>query len=408
MSDGGGASTGGRREASRRAAIERYDVLGAPPARDLQALVELAAQVADTPFAAINLVTDDAQHQVATVGFEPGICAREDSMCAAVLAEPTAVVVADATADPRFRDNPFVTGELGDVRFYASAPMITPGGMTVGRLCVFHTEPRPPDPRRLGALAVLAERAMDVLELRLRTRQLEQSLEALTRSQRELQRSNEQLAAFAGQASHDLRNPLTGLLAHVEMLAEQPDIAAGEDAGWMLAGALRSGRRMVRIIDDLLAHAQVGGSLERVDVDLGEVMDAVCEDLALPVQTAGATVIVKDLPVVSGDWAQLYAVLQNLVSNAVKFRRPDVPPVICVTGEQVRDAWRVSVSDNGVGVPAERREEMFELFARGRSKEDGSGIGLATARRLVQAHGGRIELDGSPDGGTLAWFELPR
>jgi signal transduction histidine kinase len=192
------------------------------------------------------------------------------------------------------------------------------------------------------------------------------------------------------------------------MLAEQPDIAAGEDAGWMLAGALRSGRRMVRIIDDLLAHAQVGGSLERVDVDLGEVMDAVCEDLALPVQTAGATVIVKDLPVVSGDWAQLYAVLQNLVSNAVKFRRPDVPPVICVTGEQVRDAWRVSVSDNGVGVPAERREEMFELFARGRSKEDGSGIGLATARRLVQAHGGRIELDGSPDGGTLAWFELPR
>ncbi len=97
--------------------IGRYRVLVEPPRADLLALVEVAAQVARVPLATINLITDTEQHQIAPTGFDASVCAREDSMCNLVLHEKAPVVVRDASQDPRFRDNPFVTGEIGDVRF---------------------------------------------------------------------------------------------------------------------------------------------------------------------------------------------------------------------------------------------------------------------------------------------------
>ena len=114
----------------RVAEIERYRVLDdAAPRRDLLALVEVAAEVARVPMATINLITDAQQHQVATVGFDAAVCRREDSMCNAVLHDGRPVVVPDASLDERFRDNPFVTGAIGDVRFYATHQLVTPNGI---------------------------------------------------------------------------------------------------------------------------------------------------------------------------------------------------------------------------------------------------------------------------------------
>jgi GAF domain-containing protein len=192
----------------RDALLRGYGVLdGTTPNRDLQALVDMTAQICAVPNAAINLITSTQQRQVAATGFEPAICLREDSMCAIVLERPDPVVVPDATEDDRFRLNPFVTGSLGDVRFYASAPLTTPKGGIIGRLCVFDTAPRRLTAEQQQALTVLADRIVDVLELRLRSRQLEESLSDLTAAQDELRRSNELLSVFAGQVSHDLRSP---------------------------------------------------------------------------------------------------------------------------------------------------------------------------------------------------------
>ncbi len=394
-------------DALREAEIEQYAVLGRPPARDLQALVELAAQLAGAPFAAINLVTAAEQHQLATVGIDPSVCRREDSMCASVLEESELVVVSDARVDERFSSSPFVDGPAGDVRFYASAPLVTPAGITVGRLCVFDAEPRSITAEQYRALTVLAERVVDVLELRLRTHQLERSLTELTEARDELRRSNEQLALFAGQVSHDLRNPLTALLAHAEMMADLPSVKSDEDATWMVTGTVRSGRRMVTLIDDLLDYARVGGGLNNVEVELDDVVEAVTEDLLAPLHEAGAQVIAKDLPVVRGDWAQLYSVFQNLISNAARFGRAGVSPRIVITAERAADRWRIEVADNGTGVAEDRRAAMFALLARGSKSVPGSGIGLATCKRIVEAHGGRIGMDDSPEGGLLVWFELP-
>ncbi|WP_207559353.1 MULTISPECIES: sensor histidine kinase [unclassified Nocardioides] len=391
-------------DAPRVAEIGKYRILTDPPRADLVALVGVAAQVARVPMATINLITDQEQHQVATHGFDASVCRREDSMCHVVLHEGAPVVVPDATKDPRFRDNPFVTGVIGDIRFYAAHQLVTPEGIVIGTLCVFDNEPRTIAPAQAQALQALAERVVDLLELELRTRELSTSLHELQRTQSELERSNEQLAAFAGQVSHDLRNPLTAVSLSLKMIGE--DLGGGpEQLEFLVTRAIGGAERMQSLIDDLLAFARVGGELQRVQVDLAAVLADVRDDLATALD--GATVVTGDLPTVTGDPVQLRAVLQNLVANAAKFTRRGEPAHIEVDGTRLGDRWRIEVCDRGPGIPEDQQERVFQPLARVNDDVDGSGIGLTTCRRIVEAHGGRIGLTNSPSGGTCAWFELP-
>lgn len=388
-------------------AQRRYDVLGRAPGRELQALVDIAAQLCAVPTAAINLITSTEQQQIATTGFEPSICAREDSMCAAVLEHTDRVVVPNASVDERFRDNPFVTGILGDVRFYASAPLTTPEGVIVGRLCVFDDVPRELDEAQEEALVAIAERVVDVLELRLRTRELEDSLAALTQTRDELHRSNEALSVFAGQVSHDLRTPLTAIMASTEMLGQQEAVVADQWSGRLVATAFRSATRMAGMIEQILAHARVGAELHKSPTDLRTVLDSVLEDLAPTLSARRASVEVGDLPSIPADAQQLYSVLLNIVSNAIKYARPDVPPAIAVTADQYGRSWRIWVRDNGIGIAPADRQRVFDLFHRVETSVDGSGIGLATVKRIIEAHGGSIGISQADGPGTVVWFELP-
>lgn len=388
-------------------AIARYRVLDEPGGRDLQALAELAALVCGVPNAAINLITRDHQHQVAAAGIDPSVCSREDSMCAVVLDEPAPVVAPDASTDPRFATNPFVSGEIDTVRFYASAPLVTPEGTAIGRLCVFDTEPHELATERAAVLQVVAERVVDVLELRLRSRQLELSMADLTRTQGELSRSNELLTLFAGQVSHDLRSPLTAILANTELLATEPSVVADPVATELVSATYDAGRRMAGLIDTILGYARVGSELDRSPVRLGEVLDHVLDDLGPVVDQRSARVTRDPMPEVRGDATLLYAVLQNLVANAVKFTPPGRTPEVHVAAERDGEAWRISVTDNGRGIPGADRDHVFALHARGDRSVQGSGIGLATARRAVEAHGGRMGVDDAPGGGAVVWFVLP-
>ncbi len=386
--------------------IDEYDVLGTPPSRDLQALVDLAAQVCGVPMAAINLLTTHEQHMVATSGVERSVCDRQDSMCAVVAEVPDTVVVADASRDARFADNPFVSGALDRVRFYASAPLVTPEGIAVGRLCVFDTSPRDLGKAQQEALGTLAVRVIDILELRLRGRQLEASLQELTAVRDELQRSNRHLSRFAEQVSHDLRTPLTAILTNAELLCEEPAV---DDHGLqpMVEGILRSGRRMGDLIHQVLLAARLGDRPGFVPTPLGEVFDRVLDDLAPTLAQTAAQVEVAELPTVVGNPDLLYAVGLNLLTNALKFVRPGVVPHVRVAAERRTGGWRVSITDNGVGIDAMDPQEMFLRFARGTTDVHGTGLGLSTTKRIVETHGGSVGLEPAPGGGTTAWFALP-
>ncbi len=229
------------------------------------------------------------------------------------------------------------------------------------------------------------------------------------RLQTELQRSNERLTAFAGQVSHDLRNPLTAILMSVHLIEEayESSECAGntpDRIGPLIERAIRGSNRMQSLIDDLLVFARLGGGLGWVPVDLGAVAVEVLEDLA--VALTGATVEVRDLPTVTGDPVQLRAVVQNLVANAAKFTRAGEPANVLLAARRVPNGWRIEVSDRGPGIAEADRERVFEPWARVDEDVEGLGIGLTTCRRIMEAHGGRIGLTASPWGGTTAWFEL--
>lgn len=386
--------------------IAAYDVLEGPPRRDLLAVVELASVVCDVPMATINLITDVAQHQVATVGFDASVCRREDSMCAAVLDADTPIVVADASLDDRFRDNPFVTGAIGDVRFYASHKLVTPDGVGIGTLCVFDTEPREMDEGQVAALATLAERVVDILELSLRSRLLAASLSEVEAIRDELAVSNDRLTSFAGQVSHDLKSPLTSVTMSLELIREQlGGDSTAKDTVWLVERALHGSERMATLIDEILGFAKLGGRLQLTDVDLSALLTDVLVDLDGAL--SGVSTSIETLPVVRGDAVQLRAVLQNLLSNAGKFRSHERTPRIIVSSRRRAGTWRVEVTDNGPGVPEGERERVFEPLARATEAVEGFGIGLATCRRVIEAHRGRIGLEAARGGGTVAWFELP-
>jgi signal transduction histidine kinase len=238
-----------------------------------------------------------------------------------------------------------------------------------------------------------------------------ESLEAARREiavlREELRRTQEHLTLFAGQASHELRTPLTAVLAHAEMLASEPAVAGSEDLTWMVGGITRAARRLDTMIEQMLEYARDGGVPRLGVVDLGGVFDSVVQVLAPLIAEKAAVVKLGDLPRLPADRDQMYAVALNLLSNSLRFARPDTPPQVTVTAERRDDSWRVTVSDNGIGVAPESRQAMLVLFGRADKRMAGSGIGLAVARRVVEAHGGRIGMTDGEGGGTTVWFELP-
>jgi signal transduction histidine kinase len=393
---------------SRSDLIAAYDVLDGSTDESLQGLVDLAALVCDAPMAAINLITEDQQHQPAAAGVEPWVCGLEDSMCARVLDDPETVVSRDARVDPRFADHPYVDGTRGTIRFYSSAPLATPQRRVIGRLCVFDdVEPHELSPQRQRVLAEIADRVVDVLELRLRSRQLELSLAELTRTRDELNRSNQLLTLFAGQVSHDLRSPLTAIIANAEILTQEPLVRQDPEVARFADATLAAGHRMAALIETMLSMTRVGAQLAPVEIDLDEVVRDVLTDLDPVLEERRARVTREGLPRVRADRQQVYAVLLNLVSNAVKFCPPTTRPQVVVRADLVEGQWRVAVTDNGRGVGTEDKEGLFELYRRGDGSVEGSGIGLASARRSVEAHGGRIGIEDAPGGGTTVWFTLP-
>nr|WP_246383203.1 HAMP domain-containing sensor histidine kinase [Microbacterium proteolyticum] len=218
------------------------------------------------------------------------------------------------------------------------------------------------------------------------------------------------LEDFAAQVSHDLRNPLTALVGFLELAADSPEMGQAPRAAQSLARAEAAAARMSSMVSDLLDFARIGGTRPHLtDVDIADTVDAVLEDLDGAVVRAGARVSVDASTFVRGDDTLLRVLLQNLIANAVKFTvAAERVPVIRVSVETLPDGWRVSVDDNGDAVAPELRDRLFEPMQRGHGSEvQGIGIGLATCRRIIDAHGGSIGLDVSPTGGTRAWFVLP-
>jgi signal transduction histidine kinase len=232
-------------------------------------------------------------------------------------------------------------------------------------------------------------------------------------AQAELERSNRDLQEFAAFVSHELKQPLATMALWIDLTASSAGMHLGEKAEGYLERLRATIDRLARLIDGELALAQVGfGDAMHEPVELNRIVRDVVAELAPALERTRSHVDVGDLPEVLADATQLRRVFWNLIENAIKYRRPDVPLRVCIEGEVRADdggapACTVRVRDNGRGFTVEQGRHVFEMFRRvGPASVRGSGIGLAVCRRILERHGGSIEAEGRPGEGATFTLTL--
>ncbi|MFI7512509.1 ATP-binding protein [Micromonospora echinofusca] len=270
----------------------------------------------------------------------------------------------------------------------------------------------PPEFLRLGedVDAMRRKIAKDLAEVREARERIEWVNSQLQKQAEELTRSNRDLEQFAYVASHDLQEPLRKVASFCQLLQRRYAGQLDERADQYIAFAVDGAQRMQRLINDLLAFSRIGRlTTGFTEVDLNKVMGDVAGQTEAARQYTDAELTWGELPVIRGEEPLLTNLLANLVSNSVKFRRPDVPPKVHVSARLVGDEWEISCQDNGIGIEPEFADKIFVIFQRLHAKDayPGTGIGLAIVKKIVEYHGGRVWVDTGTEEGTAIRFTLP-
>ncbi|MET8216810.1 sensor histidine kinase [Streptomyces hirsutus] len=225
----------------------------------------------------------------------------------------------------------------------------------------------------------------------------------------DLQRSNAELEQFAYVASHDLQEPLRKVSSFTQLLQRRYGGQLDSRADQYIDFAVDGANRMQTLINDLLDFSRVGRlHNSHQSVDLDKVLERTLSELSVGIEEAGAEITHDPLPTLFADPTQMGMLWQNLISNAVKFRRPGETPKIHVTAARDGELWRFTVTDNGIGIAPEYADKVFVIFQRLHTKDTytGSGIGLAMCKKIVEFHGGTIGIDPEHHDGTRIAFTL--
>ncbi len=234
--------------------------------------------------------------------------------------------------------------------------------------------------------------------------------EALAQRTEELARSNKELEQFAYVASHDLQEPLRMVASFTQLLARRYRGKLDADADEFIHYAVDGATRMQILINDLLSYSRIGSRNKPFEpVNLNSVLQRALANLHVAIEESHAKIIHDELPDTQGDITQLTQLFQNLIGNAIKFRG-ELPPEIQVKVSDADKYWRFEVRDNGIGIAPEFFERIFVIFQRLHNKEEypGTGIGLSICKKIVERHGGQIEVQSERGQGTAFIFTLPK
>ncbi len=303
----------------------------------------------------------------------------------------------DVQHDERVGDRAWAARE--NLVSFAGYPLLVDDRL-VGVVAMFGRAPLPNEV--LAALGLVADAIAQGIERR-------RAEDTLASQARDLARSNRELEQFAYVASHDLQEPLRTIGSYVQLIQRRYQGKLDEKADEFIGFTVEGVTRMQRLIEDLLAFSRVGTcGLTREALPLNEVVKQATDDLGPMIREHGAEITCDELPVVKGDRLQLAQLFQNLIANAIKFKRED-PPSIEITSERKDGEWVIHVRDHGIGIEPQYFDRIFVIFQRlhGRTKYPGTGIGLAIGKKIVERHGGRIWVTSEPGGGTTFHFTLP-
>ncbi|GAA2891661.1 sensor histidine kinase [Actinoplanes cyaneus] len=390
-------------EQERLAALRGYEVLDTGAERDFDDIVTLAAQLCDKPIALISLIDAERQWFKARFGTDVREGPRDTSICAHAMAGRDVLQVPDALLDPRFANCPTVAGDP-HIRFYAGAPLITPGGKALGTLCVAAPEPGVLTEAQQHGLRALARHVVTQLELRKYARDMHQLHQRL--------RGAEQLKdEFIARVNHEFRTPLTAINGYLEVLGD-PELPSESRDGFVQR-VQRNSDRLLALVNDMLLAAQVSaGSREflRVPADLAVLARtavaanrplAEAKGLTITAETTGG--VFADVDVL-----RMTQALERLILNAVKFTDTGS---ITVRAE-VRDGHAtLLVRDTGIGISEEDQARVLAPFRRSadaeRNEVQGLGLGLGIVKAISEGHDGEVRIESRPGEGSTISIAVP-
>jgi signal transduction histidine kinase len=372
-------------EEDRLAALQRYDVLDTPAEEQFERIVRLAARWFDVPISLVTLLSENRLWFKACKGLDRCETTREVSFCKHNIYDEEVLVVEDATQDPRFRDNPMVTGPPR-IRFYAGAPLIAPGGHVVGSLCVVDTEPRDAEAMDFEALKDMAAIVVDELELRVSNEELEErrrQVQDLTRALTNAEEAERQ--RLSSLLHEDLQQVLQAVRIRLETLTGQDQLST--DPREQIETVQERVNDAIDITRGLSARFAPPVGNESLADTFGWLATKMEEtyDLTVVLDTHGS-ICAPDETLKT----LLYRVVRELLFNVVKHAEVEQAH-LSLANEQ--DRLRVVVEDKGKGFVPEQ--------------EMGAGLGLASVRERIEALGGTVEIASRPSEGTRVVIDLP-
>jgi signal transduction histidine kinase len=367
-------------EQARLSALRDYDVLDTPAEEAFDDITVLCADLLDVPIALVSLIDDDRQWFKSRVGLSVSETARSIAFCHHAIEESEPFVVEDATSDPRFCDNPLVTGDP-NIRFYAGVQLRSVDGHALGTLCAIDRRPRSPSSEQIGHLRRLARQVETQLELRRRLRLVEAGLARA----HEQQQAKELLAAML---VHDLRSPVGGILLAAAMCEGAPasELRANIADIETLAGEAQT--MLSDVLDICLADT---GVLQPrcMTFALGEPVDAALRAVRQKATVKGvAFEVLGDRGSARGDVDLIRRALTNLLDNAIRYTPSG--STVQIRSALGPDSARFEVADEGRGVAENECEHIFTPHVQGRETHGARGLGLAFCRVAAEAHGGTI------------------
>jgi signal transduction histidine kinase len=245
-------------------------------------------------------------------------------------------------------------------------------------------------------------------QLVISTMQEQKARRAAEQANMDLERKNKELQQFAYVASHDLQEPLRTTSGFVGLLQQQYQGKIDQKADKYLAFISDATTRMTVLIKDLLDFSRIGTNVEIKKIDCNKLLQNMLADIMAARLETKADIQYAELPVIYGYPTEIKLLFQNLVINAIKFRRKDVNPLIKISAQKKEDYWEFAVSDNGIGIEKKHSEKIFDIFQRlhTRKEYEGSGIGLSHCKKIVELHKGKIWLESVPGEGSIFYFTI--
>jgi len=391
-------------ETARIASLNELQILNTETEINFDNIALLASFICEVPISLITLVGEEKQWFKAKVGTDLKDTDRNVSFCSHAILQPDEIMeVKDTHLDKRFINNPLVTSDP-DIRFYAGMPIKSMTGEALGTLCVIDKKPHSLNDKQKDALKALAKQVESLFELR------RQNL-ALEKVKKELGIKNNLLKEFAGTVSHDMKMPLANMIITSDLLKAKYGKLLDDTGLNYLTYLKQSSFRLSNYITDILNHYESDTLLDShtEDFDLQDVLEQIID--LLNIKFDCEINLPEDNLIVHCNRAAFQQIFFNLIGNSLKYNNQE-KIIIDVTGEEKNGYYHFSITDNGIGIPENKQEAIFELFTiveeSDRSGNRGNGIGLSTVQKLVHNLGGEISVQSEVNKGTTFNFTIKR